>query len=294
MIIRPMTPADLSYAASLTQAEGWLSETIEEFDGFHARDPQGCLVAERDGRRVAIGVATGYGDTGFLGQIVVAPEARGQGLGAAMVAALLERLRAAGVRGVWLDATTAGAPLYERLGFRKVQSSLRYAGTLAGGDEGAMHGVRPMTQADIDRVCALDRLWWGADRGWFLRRRLALHPDLCHVLDPKLDGPDGIAGYVLVRRRAGRVWVGPWCAAPHVERPEVLLHALARAGDGAPVPMPVPIHAGVLASSARARAALERLGFAPGFEHPWRMVWGEDAGLARGAEVLANGTSAKG
>jgi ribosomal protein S18 acetylase RimI-like enzyme len=288
MIIRPMTPDDLAYAASLTQAEGWLSETIEEFDGFHARDPQGCLVAERDGRRVAIGVATGYGDTGFLGQIIVAPEARGQGLGAAMVAALLDHLRAAGARGIWLDATAAGAPLYERLGFRKVQPSLRYAGTLAGGgiDEDAMHGVRPMTEADMDRVCALDRLWWGADRGWFLRRRLALHPDLCHVLD----GRDGIAGYVLARRRAGRVWAGPWCAAPHIERPEILLHALVRTGDGAPMPM----HLGILASSTRAHAALERLGFAPGPEHPWRMVCGEDAGLAHRTEVLANGTSAKG
>jgi hypothetical protein len=86
------------------------------------------------------------------------------------------------------------------------------------------------------------------------------------------------------------VWAGPWCAAPHVERPEVLLHALARTGNGAPVSM----HAGVLATSTRARAAFEHLGFAPGLDHPWRMVWGEDAGLARGVEVLANGTSAKG
>jgi ribosomal protein S18 acetylase RimI-like enzyme len=285
LTIRSMTPADLPYAASLTQAEGWLSETAEEFEGFHARDPDGCLVAECGSRRAAIGVATRYGDTGFLGQIVVAPEARGRGVGAALVGALVDRLRAAGARGIWLDATAAGAPLYERLGFRKVQPSLRYAGVLACVPDGdAVAGVRPMTAADLERVCALDRRWWGADREWFLRRRLALHPDLCRVLD----GPDGIAGYVLARPRAGRLWIGPWCAAAHVARPEVLLQALARQDAQ------VPVHLGALAGSDRARAALARLGVAAADDPPWRMVWGEESGLARSAEVMANGTSAKG
>jgi ribosomal protein S18 acetylase RimI-like enzyme len=276
-----MQASDLAFASSLTLGEGWHSETLEEFQGFYAHDPDGCLIAEQAGRRVAIGVATAYADLGFLGQIVVASELRGQGIGDRMVGALLACLRSRGVRSVYLDATRAGVPLYEAHGFRKVQPSLRYAGKL----RGAAHAyVRPMREADLQAVCALDRQWWGADRGFFLQRRWRLHPDLCHVLEQ--DG--AVQGYVMARRRGEKLWIGPWCAAARVEEPEALLGALAEPGAT------VQVHAGVLASSARAIRAFDRLELAPGAEPPWRMVHGPDAALGQGSEVLANGTSAKG
>jgi ribosomal protein S18 acetylase RimI-like enzyme len=279
--MRPMQIGDLEYASSLTQGEGWHSETLEEFTGFFSHDPAGCMIAEQGGRRVGIGVATAYRDVGFLGQIVVARELRGQGIGNQIVTALLSHLRTAGVRSIYLDATKAGAPLYQRHGFRKDQPSLRYSGMV----RGALHPhVRPMRVQDLDTVCALDRQWWGADRTFFLVRRWQLYPDLCHVLEQG----GAIQGYVLARRRGGKLWVGPWGAAAHVERPEALLEALAVA-DGI-----VPIHAGVLASSCRAVTAFDHLGFDLAVEPPWRMVCGPDTETGRSMEMLANGTSAKG
>jgi hypothetical protein len=50
IVLRPMLPSDLPFAAALTLGEGWHSETLEEFEGFFARDPAGCLIAERAGR----------------------------------------------------------------------------------------------------------------------------------------------------------------------------------------------------------------------------------------------------
>jgi ribosomal protein S18 acetylase RimI-like enzyme len=279
--LRPMTASDLDFASSLTLAEKWHSETLEEFEGFFAHAPAGCLIAEQGGRRVGIGVATPYQDAGFLGQIVVAPDVRGQGIGNQIVDALLSYLRSLGVRSVYLDSTKAGAPLYEQHGFRKDQPSLRYAGKV----RGALHPhVRPMRADDLDAVCRLDRKWWGADRAFFLKRRWRLHGDLCHVLEQ--DGV--IQGYVLARRRGDRLWIGPWCAATHVERPEVLLEALAEPG------LIVQMHAGVLASNARAIRAFDLSGFEVAAEPPWRMVCGPDGALGRSIEVLANGTSAKG
>lgn len=281
IVLRPMLPSDLPFAASLTLGEGWHSETLEEFEGFFARDPGGCLIAQRAGRRLGIGVATAYGAAGFIGQIVVCPDARGQGVGDRIVGALIDRLERAGVRSMYLDGTRAGVPLYERHGFVRVQPSLRFAGTL----RGAAHPhVRPMREADLDAVCALDREWWGADRAFFIRRRRHLHPDLCHVLER--DGV--IAGYVLARRRGEKIWIGPWCAAADVAAPEALPGALLAPGTAAQV------HAGVLASATRAREALVRLGLVAGDDPPWRMVRGADLQLGRRAEVLANGTSAKG
>lgn len=150
-IVRSMRSDELGFAASLTLGEQWHSETIEEFEAFLAHDPAGCLVAELHACPVGIGVATAYGKVGFLGQIVVAPGFRGQGIGDALVAGLLRHLHAAGVSSVYLDATATGAPLYQRHGFRTLQPSLRYAGSLAGSVDTR---VRPMRAADLDAVCA--------------------------------------------------------------------------------------------------------------------------------------------
>jgi len=279
--VRPMERRHLEYASSLTQAENWHSETLEEFEGFFSHDPTGCMIVEQDGRPVGIGVATTYQDVGFLGQIVIEPAARGQGLGNKMVAALVSYLRARGVRSICLDATKAGAPLYQRHGFRKAQPSLRYSGRM----RGALHPhVRPMRAQDLATVCALDRQWWGADRTFFVTRRWHLHPNLCRVLEQ--DGV--ILGYVLARRRGKKLWIGPWGAAARVERPESLLEALAAPDEMA------HINAGILASSLRAISAFNNLGLDPVIDPPWRMVWGLDTGLGRGNEMLANGTSAKG
>ncbi len=239
------------------------------------------MIVEQDGRPVGIGVATAYGDVGFLGQIVVEPAFRGQGAGKRMVAALVACLQAKGVGSIYLDATKAGAPLYEQHGFRKDQPSLRYAGVV----RGVSHAhVRPMLAEDLAAVCALDGQWWGADRTFFLTRRWHLYPALCRVLES-----DGlITGYVFARRRGEKLWLGPWGAAACVERPEALLEALAEP-DGN-----VHIHAGALASSLRAIRAFAHLGLAPVTDPPWRMVWGPGTGLGRGTEILANGTSAKG
>lgn len=281
LTLRPMTASDLEFASVLTLNEKWHSETLEEFEGFFSHDPATCLIAQQGDRRVGIGVATVYGNVGFLGQIVVEPELRGQGVGNQIVQALLSCVRSAGVSSVYLDATKAGAPLYERHGFRRDQPSLRYSGTV----RGAFHAhVRPMSAQDLDAVCGLDRAWWGVDRSFFLRRRWHLHRDLCHVLIQ--DG--AVQGYVLARRRGDRLWIGPWCATAHVERPEALLESLVEAGGD------IQLHAGVLASSARAIDAFHRLGFQSSAEPPWRMVCGPNLDLGRNIEVLANGTSAKG
>ncbi len=244
------------------------SETLEEFEGFFSHAPAGCLIAERDGRPVAIGVATPYWGAGFLGQIVVAPAVRGQGVGSLIVDALLSCLQSMGVRSVHLDATEAGEPQYERHGFRKIQPSLRYSGKVRGASHAHVYSMRA---ADLERVCSLDRLWWGQDRSFFVERRWNLYPDLCHVLEEN----GAIEGYVLARRRGDTLWIGPWCAATHVAAPEALLEAVAQPG------VEVQVHAGVLASSTRAVRALDQLEPEQFAAPPWRMVWGSDGALGR-------------
>ena len=81
MRIREMTPADVGFAFACTNAEGWAGETIEVFETFLAHDPRGCFVAEHNSKPAGICVTTRYRTSGFIGELVVAEEMRGKGIG---------------------------------------------------------------------------------------------------------------------------------------------------------------------------------------------------------------------
>ena len=82
-----------------------------------APDLDGVLVA-LDGERVVGGVGVeAYGDHGLLRSLVVAPEARGRGVGRRLARAAEQSARDRGLASLTLLTATAG-PLFERLGYR--------------------------------------------------------------------------------------------------------------------------------------------------------------------------------
>lgn len=70
------------------------------------------------------------GDAALLRSLVVAPQARGTGLGHALVDAALELARERGVSEVWLLTTTAER-FFERLGWRRAERASAPAGIRA-------------------------------------------------------------------------------------------------------------------------------------------------------------------
>ncbi len=272
---------DLDFAAGYTAAEGWASETRAQFEGFLAHDEGGCLVAEEEGRRIAICVATGYGTIGFVGELIVIPEARGRGVGRALLDRAVEHLQGRGAQSISLDGVLAAVSLYERAGFRKVCRSLRFAGKVRGRERPL---VRPMQVGDLDAVRALDRVAFGADRGFFLERRLALYPGWCRVLEQS----GGIAGFVMGRPAGSRVSAGPWVVRQDVERPADLLEGLAAEGEE------VELGLGILETNEGAVATVRALGFAVIEDTTWRMVLGAAVTPGCSAEAMAIGSPAKG
>jgi Acetyltransferase (GNAT) domain/Acetyltransferase (GNAT) family len=75
------------------------------------------IVACRHDRVTGVSYAVSFGPTGWIGNVAVHPDARGQGHGTAVSEAALARLRRAGVTTMLLTATEMGRPIYERLGF---------------------------------------------------------------------------------------------------------------------------------------------------------------------------------
>ena len=130
-----MQKADLQFAAQCTSAEGWVSEDLTTLEGFFLNDPGGCLLAEADGQPIGICIATCYGSSGFIGELIVIPDVRGRGVGAALLNQAVRGLKERGVETVYLDGVLNAVPLYERNGFRKVCRSWRFSGIPKGENE---------------------------------------------------------------------------------------------------------------------------------------------------------------
>src|SRR4051794_2758459 len=165
--------------------------------------PDGTLlVAEEDGVLLGTAASVGFGPTGWLGGITVAPGARGRGLGRELTVAALDAL---GPRStVLLLASELGRPIYERLGF-VAEGSYRVFTSQVSGD-GEFEPGRPH---------ALDRRVTGEDRSVVL--------DACSAV--------AYGGAVALRP--------PWPALPILGSPdgaEVLLRGLVRPGLRLAVP----------------------------------------------------------
>jgi GNAT superfamily N-acetyltransferase len=115
-----LTTADPDAAAAvveLVRASG-LSTAQDAFVAFALASPaMRTWLAWQGERPVGTALALALGETGWIANVAVLPEARGRGTGGALTEAALAWLVAAGARGVHLLATELGQPVYERLGF---------------------------------------------------------------------------------------------------------------------------------------------------------------------------------
>jgi GNAT superfamily N-acetyltransferase len=281
IVIREMRKEDLAFAAGCTDAEGWVSENYATLEGFFLNDPGGCLLAEENNRPVGICVATPYGRSGFIGELIVRLEERGQGVGASLLKQAVQKLMERGAETIYLDGVIKAVELYERNGFHKVCRSWRFTGRLPV-EQNPL--VRRMETSDLGDVTALDYLAIGADRGFFLRRRLQLFPKLCFVM---MDGGK-LAGFILGRSGEGWVSAGPWVVGEQVENPLALLRAFAmEAGDA-------PIRVGILDTNKRACSLVQAQGFVKRADSPWRMALGRRNDLGTSSSCYAVGSAAKG
>jgi GNAT superfamily N-acetyltransferase len=116
-VLRPLRRSDIPLLAGFAPPE-WniaLDSVLLE----HCERPysHALVIASAPGI-LAVGEGIANGNAGWLGNIVVHPEARNRGLGARLTAALVESLTAGGCRSLALTATPLGEPVYRKLGFR--------------------------------------------------------------------------------------------------------------------------------------------------------------------------------
>lgn len=139
-----------------------------------AAQPDGLVMAVEDGDVIGAGCAVAYPEAGFgwIGLIATLPAHQRRGVGEAVTERCVELLGRYGCAPV-LDASAAGAPLYERMGFSDhgITTIVQYAGpsepaTLGSADPDRC--VRAMRPDDLSAVVELDRMAFGAPRAALL------------------------------------------------------------------------------------------------------------------------------
>src|SRR3569623_2654538 len=118
--IRGLEEGDFSDADDVLRAAfqvGLNVSFLPRLRRYLALQPDGWLAAEDEGQLVGMGGAIDYGAFAYVGLMAVRPDRQGQRLGRKLLDALLADLDGRGKPCTLLDASPAGAPLYERSGF---------------------------------------------------------------------------------------------------------------------------------------------------------------------------------
>lgn len=182
---------DISEFLCLAKGEGWISDAWE-LEFLRRVFPAGCLVCRNKGIPVAFLTSIKYRRSGWIGNLLVRKEWRGQGLGSALFQRALEVLDEAGTRTVWLTASASGRPIYERQGFSAIDTVNRWQ---------TRGRIRPGngTADGFLGIVALDEAGWGDRRETLLRATIdrgsvSLLPE----------------GFLVHQGGENAVMIGPW------------------------------------------------------------------------------------
>lgn len=106
-LAEPADPHTLAYYTNVSE--------LDDLDG-----PMRLFVGYLDGQPVSTASLFRDGDTAHVYDVSTSPAARGQGVGTAMMRAVLEHAREAGARRAGLMASDEGIGVYRRMGFKEV------------------------------------------------------------------------------------------------------------------------------------------------------------------------------
>jgi GNAT superfamily N-acetyltransferase len=153
---------------ALSEAEDW-NQTLNDWNRLAEGPLNHCLVAESDNRIIGTATAMNYLNAiAWIGMVLVDKDYRGRGIGKAMVSSLLDLLGLC--KSIKLDATTAGQPLYEKLGFRNdylINRMINVAEINTRQEESKVN-CESVQLSDISEISQLDQATFGADRKYLI------------------------------------------------------------------------------------------------------------------------------
>jgi GNAT superfamily N-acetyltransferase len=174
--------------------------------------PDGWFVIADGDEIVSVAGAISYRSFCWVGLVATDPGHRGRGLAGRLSAHLVDWAWQQGCKTIALDASDAGRPVYERLGFQVAgfTAELELPALAAGGGGWADGGDGPAARAvtSAAELAAVDLAAFGADRSALLRVLSEDGGRRCYGLPGGDGAAGGLAGYVF----AGPGGLGPGCA----------------------------------------------------------------------------------
>jgi predicted N-acetyltransferase YhbS len=227
--LRRMTDGDLPAADELRRLAGW-NQTLEDWRRLLWLEPRGCFVATEEGKVVGTVTTTTYGKAlAWIGMMLVHADHQRRGIGTRLMRQALEYLQGVGVQCVKLDATPAGRPVYERLGFVSESTLTRWqrpSSVETQSPECTAASTRDLTDADWESVEDIDRAAFGASRSCLLR---SLAHDSRAVLVWPAHGR--VVGWGMVRPGANADYFGPLASSGDEGSLSLVMALLGRAGN---------------------------------------------------------------
>ena len=191
----------------LKEQAGW-NQTEADWLRFLDLEPDGCFVAEWNGEPVATTTSCILGDVAWVAMVLVDARLRRHGIGTALMQQALRFLDERNVRSIRLDATPAGRPVYEKLGFVPDYQLARFDGILP--ERGLSVEAKPLEVQALEAMIALDGEVTGANRHKLLNFLFKATPELFLAVG----GGNEFLGYVAMRA-GSRAWqIGPCIAKP--------------------------------------------------------------------------------
>jgi GNAT superfamily N-acetyltransferase len=225
-----MTMADVGAGMRLKDLAGW-NQTSADWERFLSASPDGCFVAEAEGRVVGTLTTIVYqGRFAWIGMVLVDPEFRGRGIGTRLLNRAIEHLDGRSIPTLKLDATPQGKPIYEKLGFLSEYEVERWTLVRPAGGEvwqsaiGNRKSAMGIGPPDLEDVFDLDSEVFGADRSALLRTLVSAAPDFTLAVR---EG-EALAGYAFGRRGSLADHLGPWTAKQESVARELLEEFLGR------------------------------------------------------------------
>lgn len=207
-------------------------------------EPGGWIVAETDGNEGGMPAGMGgivvMGRTGYIGLVATNPAMQHRGVASLVMRRLFEIASSKACDRVLLDASEAGRPLYEKLGFVAEDEVGHWVREPR--DDGGRHvagnssRVRSLVEEGLSQlrsiedvppdIFRLDLECWGDSRGRVLASFIADDPAAALIART----PEGEArGYALYQREAAHI--GPMAALEGASASALLGRALAIAGS---------------------------------------------------------------
>lgn len=220
--IRNFASHDIKNAMELVLAERW-NQTEKEWQILMSNPQNVCLVAEIENEFAGTATAINYNNkVAWIGMVLVNKKFRGQGISKYLLSSLFEQLTFC--KSVKLDATPAGQPVYEKMGF-KDEYLINRLTCLSFGKSYLVRGdliSQGVQKEDIPAIVELDKYTFGADRSQLIKALFFNNPKKCFVIKNK----GLISGFALGRKGNRFHHIGPVVASSNFDAIQLILHAL--------------------------------------------------------------------